>query len=368
MRKLLILFLSILLLPLASVKADTPTEELHFFYKDDCQYCEQEEVWLDDFEKNESVIVRKYNIGNPEDFLIFEEYLDKHDFNIPSVPFLVYNDQAFMGFTDYDTFINKTTLNENSLICEIDKPCEDETLLLGFINPKKLSMPVLASVLGLIDGFNPCAMWVLIILLSFLIQFKDRRKMAYLGTLFIAVTGIMYYFIISSWVNVRPLINSIASFQIFLALVLLIVGVYSLYNNLNKKTGCHVEASEKRNTIIKRISKIVSSGSMLYSIFAILLLAVTVNLIELTCSLGIPVMFTEILTLNKVRGASFQFYLLIYILFFILDDLIIFGIALYTFKIKGISNRFTKVIQNVGSILLIIFALIMLFKPSLLVM
>lgn len=367
MRKLKIFLLVLLLLPLTSIKAETEIETIHFFYKDDCQYCDKEEAWLDTLDQDENVLVHKYNIGNPDDFEVFESYLDMHEITIPSVPLLVYENQVFVGYLDQNDFVNQTQISGGEF-CEIDKACQEEKLLLGFINPKNLSFPLLAAVLGLIDGFNPCAMWVLIILLSFLIQFKDRKKMAILGTWFIAVTGLMYYLIIASWINVRPLINSIAAFQTILALILLAVGLISFYKNIKKEAGCKAEESTQRSSIIKRISKIVNASSMFYSLLTITLLAITVNLIELTCSLGIPLMFTEILSLNRVSGLPFQAYLLIYIFFFVLDDLIIFGIALYSFKIKGISNRFTKKIQNFGSILLILFALIMLFKPSLLVM
>lgn len=365
MRKLGIIFLMLLLLPITSLKAETTEDALHFFYKDDCQYCEKEAGWLDELQ---DVTIHKYNIGNPKDFDIFESFLDQHDIKIPSVPLLVYGDQAFVGYLEYHDFIEETKLGSDGGFCEIDQPCEEEKLLFNFINPKKLSLPILAALLGLIDGFNPCAMWVLIILLSFLIQFKDRKKMALLGSWFIGITGIMYYLIIASWINIRPLINSISIFQTTLALLLLAVGLYSFYKNMQKEKGCKAEKTRHRTSMIKRITKIVDSKSIFYSLIAITLLAITVNLIELTCSLGIPVMFIEILSLNNIHGLPFQINLFIYVLFFILDDLIIFGIALYSFKIKGISNNFTKTIQNLGSILLILFALIMLFKPSLLLM
>ena len=47
--------------------------------------------------------------------------------------------------------------------------------LIGKVNMKNVSLTTSAIVIGLVDGFNPCAMWILLFLISVLIGMKDRN-------------------------------------------------------------------------------------------------------------------------------------------------------------------------------------------------
>ena len=105
---------------------------------------------------------------------------------------------------------------------------------------------------------------------------------------------------------------------------------------------------------------------MLFAVLGIMLLAASVNLIELLCSLGLPVMYTEILGLNSLSHLEYGLYMLVYILFFLIDDLIIFFIAMKTLKLKGISNKYMKYSHLVGGLIMLVIGILMLIKPSLL--
>ena len=100
------------------------------------------------------------------------------------------------------------------------------------------------------------------------------------------------------------------------------------------------------------------------AILGIILLAVSVNVIELLCSLGLPVMFTEILAINEVKSGMQLFYSIIYVFFFLIDDIIIFVIAMKTLEIKAISNKYGKYAHLIGGIIMLIIGFLMIFKPE----
>ena len=100
------------------------------------------------------------------------------------------------------------------------------------------------------------------------------------------------------------------------------------------------------------------------SLIGISILAISVNLIELACSLGFPSIFTELLAINNVDGALKIIYLLIYIFFYMLDDMVIFIISMATLELTGITNKYTKITTLISAIIMIIMGLLMLFKPS----
>jgi hypothetical protein len=95
-----------------------------------------------------------------------------------------------------------------------------------------------------------------------------------------------------------------------------------------------------------------------------MLLAFSVNLIELLCSLGLPVIFTQVLSLNNLSTIEYIIYMIIYIIFFLIDDIIIFVIAMKTLEIKAISNKYTKYSHLIGGLIMLIIGLLLILKPE----
>ena len=94
------------------------------------------------------------------------------------------------------------------------------------------------------------------------------------------------------------------------------------------------------------------------------MLAVTVNIVELFCSLGLPAMFAQVLALNDTTSTMRIIYCLLYVIFFILDDALVFFISMKTLEIKAISNKFGKYSSLIGGLLMIAIGFLMLYKPE----
>ena len=154
-----------------------------------------------------------------------------------------------------------------------------------------------------------------------------------------------------------------------MALVALVAGILNLNNyikSLSKDDGCEVVDDKKRRKIIDSIIKITSNKKFILAFFGIILLAATVNLIELMCSIGIPLIFTQILSMNNLNTFKYMIYMFIYIVFFLLDDILIFTISMNTLKVTGISTKYTKYSHLVGGIIMLIIGILMLLKPEIL--
>lgn len=123
-----------------------------------------------------------------------------------------------------------------------------------------------------------------------------------------------------------------------------------------------IKVVEKK--IINSIKKIIKEKSFILALFGIVVLAASVNVIELLCSLGLPVMFTQILTINEVSKTAQIIYSLIYVFFFLIDDIVVFTIAMKTLEIKAISNKFGKYSHLIGGIIMLIIGFLMIYKPE----
>jgi hypothetical protein len=171
-----------------------------------------------------------------------------------------------------------------------------------------------------------------------------------------------------AWLGITTtLLTKVSWFRILIALVALIgafINLKSFYKSIKTGSGCEVVDNKKRKNIMTRIKKITTEKSFILALIGVMILAVSVNIIELACSAGIPVLFTNILALNNLTKLQTSLYVYLYIFFFLIDDIIVFVIAMLTLNIKAISTRYTKYSHLIGGILMLIIGLLMLFKPS----
>lgn len=242
-----------------------------------------------------------------------------------------------------------------------------DTGLFGVVSLKDVSLPIFTIILGFIDGFNPCAMWILIFLITMMFSMHDRKKMWILGLTFIFTSGFVYLCFMVSWLSLASFLSSVILIRFLIASFAVVFGMVNIYRyikSLNSDVGCDVTDKKKRLKIMDRIKRIVNEKSFLLSILGIMLLAFSVNLIELLCSLGIPVMFTNILAMNDLSTLEYVIYMGLYLIFFLIDDILVFVIAMKTLKIKGISNKYTKYSHLVGGIIMVLLGILMVLKPE----
>lgn len=187
-----------------------------------------------------------------------------------------------------------------------------------------------------------------------------------LGLTFIFFSALVYLFFMMAWLNLASTIIS-TWFKYVIALVAIIgsiINIRSYIKDRKKDAGCQVTSSTKRKKIIYKIQKIVNEKSFILALIGIMALAFSINLIELACSAGLPVLFTQILAINNLSVFEYSLYIFLYLLFFIIDDLVIFIIAMVTLKITGISNKYTKYSHLIGGIIMFIIGILMAFKTD----
>ena len=415
--KFLIVFAVFLLLPV-SAKADEKVINIHLFYGNGCPHCAAEEEFLSDYLKDRTdVKLYKYEIwyDSHNQELLSKVQKEMGTTNKNGVPFTVIGKKTIVGYADGVTdeqikdainyYLNNdyrdyageitgkvkkaevkedTTKDESKTedkkenkiekaddIKDSNQTDENVTVpVLGKINAKKVSLPILAVVLGFVDGFNPCAMWILIFLITMLFNMKDRKKMWILGLTFILTSGIVYLMFMLAWLNLATFISKIAFIRLLIAVIALVVGLINVYkyiDSLKKKDeGCDVVDKKDRKKIMEKIISITHEKKFIIALLGIMVLAASVNIIELMCSIGIPLLFTQILAMNNLSTFSYMMYMFIYIFFFLIDDIVIFVISMVTLKVTGLSTKYTKYSHLIGGIIMLIIGLLLIIKPELL--
>lgn len=390
----LCLLLVVLLFPLV-VNAKENKVTLYLFHGDGCPHCASEIEYLNRIEKKyNNLEIVKYEVWYDEDNSKFLNQV-KESFGVsnPYVPTTVIGNTLITGFSDstgnkieraikyYSSNdyidqvqkIKEGTFNKEKYEDsfekyekETDKDVTINIPLLGKVNLKRVSLMASAVIIGLVDGFNPCAMWILLFLISVLIGMKNKKRMWTLGVAFLTTSALVYMLIMLSWIQIAVKITTVIWIRNIIAIIALIGAVINIrsYIKSRKSSGCEVVDDKKRKSIFNKIKKFTSEKSFILALVGVIGLAISVNLVELACSAGLPLVFTELLALNNVSDSMKFLYTIIYIVFFLLDDLIVFFIAMFTMKITGISTKYNKYSHFIGGIIMLLIGILLIFKPE----
>ena len=390
MKKILKLLIVIALLFSFSVSAKEKVT-LYFFHGDGCPHCAEEQTDLiEELKKDETINVVEIEVWHDnENKELLEKVINAYGTR-SGVPYNVIGDTTIIGYSeangekikrainyykehDYTDEIQKIKNGEKVKINdqfskEEEKTDEEQTIdvpIIGKVNLKNISVMSAAVLIGLVDGFNPCAMWILLFLITTLISLKDRKRLILLGSIFLLTSGFVYFLIMFSWLNIVVSVSTSLVFRFLIAIFAIVAGIYNLYNfykGLKSDDGCEVIDKKKRKDIFKKIKKFTHEKSLLLAILGIMLLAVSVNIVELLCSAGLPLVFSELLLLNNITGVKAIGYDLVYIIFFLLDDFIVFIIALKTLDVVGVSTKFNKYSHLIGGIIMILIGAYLLIQ------
>ena len=385
--------------------------DAYLFYGNGCPHCDKEiKFFWSIKDKYPDLRLISYEVYySQENSLLMQKVANYLGAEGGGVPFLIIGDKYFVGFgeesspIEIEARINKCLIKKcpnhvggilgfkngevNSLIQEEPinteisnkeivsgkeintETKENEKIIklpfLGNTNIHKLSLPVLAILMGLLDGFNPCAMWTLLFLISLLLGMNNRKRMWTLGVAFIVTSASVYFIFMSAWLNLVLFLGLIIWVRLFIALLALFGGGYSIREFfINKTNSCKVTGGEKRQKVFENLKNIVKQNNLWIALGGIILLAFLVNLVELICSAGLPAVFTQVLAMNDLSTWGYYSHILLYIFFFMIDDLFVFFIAMITLKMTGITTKYAKYSHLVGGILMVLIGILLIFKPE----
>lgn len=400
-RSLKILFLVICLFSFCNVVNAVSEKNLvniYLFHSYTCKHCKEEIKLLDELEKEyDNIKVYKYEVNENENGELLKNISEIMGSKVTGTPYTIIGNKVFSGYDyenskgrfkgaieyyskygyedkvgEYISSIPLPSYEVKDTDPDVDEYINDyisykvKLPLIGEVKLKNLTLPLITVVIGLADGFNPCAMWVLLFLISMLIGMKDKKRMWILGSTFLLTSALIYLIFMMSWLNLANLLISVVWVRVIIAVVSLVGGFINLrgYIKHRKVSGCDVVDDKKRNRIITRIKKFTTEKNFWLAILGVIVLAISVNVVELACSAGLPVMFIEILSLNNLTAIEEIIYIVLYMLFFLLDDFVVFVIAMTTLSLTGVSSKYGNLSKLIGGILMLFIGLLLMFKPE----
>ncbi|MGZ9139552.1 MAG: glutaredoxin family protein, partial [Nitrospira sp.] len=343
----LILYLFVLLVlsgtPLQA--AGTTTPDIDVFVRAGCPHCEAAKIFLDELRREQpSLHIALHDIAeDPAARQRLITLVQERGITTVGVPTFLIGTELIVGFQSSETTGAeiRAKLDRKAPGVALPPIVESiETRWLGRLRVHDLGLPLFTVLIGLLDGFNPCAMWVLLFLLSLLVNLQDRRKMALIAGTFVAVSGLFYFAFMAAWLNMFLLIGLSRAVQIGLGGIAIFMGAVNVKDFFALHRGISLSIPESAKPgLYARIRRILQAEHLTGAVAGVILLACLVNTIELLCTAGFPALYTQLLTMQQLPTWQYYGYLGLYNLAYIFDDSLMVTIAVVTLSRRKLQER-----------------------------
>jgi hypothetical protein len=352
-----------------------------------CGHCADEKAFLQSLQAEDARIsVRLYDIAETDGSQWFKAATQA--FHLPlTLPITLVGREIVQGFDSAETTgaqIRRLLETQRgqphqgfaALLAEQPSPPAAQTAaapllvklpLLGVHDVAAWPLPALSAILGFLDGFNPCAMWVLVTFLLALMQLGSRRRMWTVAGLFIVAETLMYYLILNLWFRVWDFVGMDRYVTPLVGALVMGGGLFFLYEwykSLGTAMACRVMDLEQRSRLVQRIRRLADGPLTVATAVGIVGLAFSVNVVEFACSIGYPQTFSKIIEMNGLGFWSTQACMAIYIVFYMLDDFAVFALALWGFEQIQLTQRYSRWSTGLGGLLMLFLGWVLWFRPE----
>ncbi len=356
--------------PKADASAQSP--DIEVFVREGCPHCARAEAFLAKLQLEQpqlGITVRDVS-KEPAALDRLKQISESLGFASARVPTFVVGGQLIVGFSDE---ANTAQLIRNSLAQARSQSralpiVTSETFALDFFGHRlaldQVGLPVFTLAMGLIDGFNPCSMWVLILMISLLAPMKDRLRMIAVAGTFVAVEGIAYFIFMAAWLNLFLFVGLSRASEVIIAVLALAAGVINLKDFVAFGRGVSLSIPEAAKPgLYARMRGVLQAENLAGAIAGVVVLAVLVQIVEFMCTSGFPVLYTRILTLRHLDNVTYYGYLLLYDAAYMLDDVIVLAIGVVTLSQRRLQEREGQWLKLISGLVMIALGAYLLFIP-----
>ncbi|MDF1515157.1 MAG: hypothetical protein P1S60_15210, partial [Anaerolineae bacterium] len=369
---------------------------IYFFWGDGCPHCAEAEPFLEDLARRYPQIeIIDYEVwNNAENRFIFIQFAEAYGMDSRYVPTIFIGNQQWVGFTEQ---IGKE-ITAAVKACAADscpdagagiiaghEPGEDNgnpgsnggnpdqsgrtiTIpLLGEIDLNAQSLWISTALISFVDGFNPCSLWVLSILIALTLRTGSRKKMFIIGLTFITVTALVYVLFIAGLFTMLTFISFITWIQVAVSVLALFFAVINIKDYFWYKEGLSFTIDDgQKPGLYKRMRRVLQAGdSMAALIPATVGLGLGVSLVEFSCTAGFPVLWTNLVSAQNVSALTFGLLLLLYMVIYQIDELGIFAAAVITLRVSKLEEKHGRILKLIGGMLMLTLSGVMLINPAL---
>ncbi len=342
----------------------SPPPDVEAFVREGCPHCSRAEAFLArlQLERPALRIVIRDVERDPGALERLQQVVESHGLDTVRVPAFEVRGRLIVGYSD--------EASTGQLIRDYlgRPPRKAETFTVQFlghtVSLDQVGLPLFTLTLGLLDGFNPCSMWVLILMISLLAPMNNRPRMFAIAGTFVAVEGIAYFVFLAAWLNLFLLVGLSRISEIVIAVIALVAGAINLKDfwRFGWGVSLSIPATAKPG-IYARMRGIVQADNLAAALIGSVVLAVLVQIVELMCTSGFPALFTRILTLRQLDRPVYYAYLLLYDAAYMLDDMIVLAIGVITLSQRRLQEKEGRWLKLASGLVMVGLGIYLLLVP-----
>ncbi len=358
-------------LPAAAAAAGSEPVELVLFYGAGCPHCAAELEFLGGLAaEHPTLVVRAYEVWHDEaNLALFRQTAAAHGIEAQAVPTTFVGDRVWVGFdrrvaAEIERTVAALTVGQPA------PPVERTVIDVPLIGPVDVgSSPLVVSTLliGFVDGINPCSLWVLSMLLALVLHSRSRTRVVAVGLTFLAVTAALYGLFIAGLFTALDLAGERSWIQLAVAAVAAAFGVLHLKEYVTSAGPSLTIPAARKPGMYRRMRRLAETGrSLPATLGGTAVLAVGVSAVETPCTAGLPVLWTNLVRAEGVGWAGWTVLLTLYLAVFLIDELVLFGLAVVTMRATKLQEHHGRALQLVSGTLMLALAVTMVLAPGLL--
>ena len=340
--------------------------DLHFFWSSKCPHCLEARPFITALAK-EFNWVRLHSLeltGSKENVRLYQSMATKLGADARSVPAFFFCGQMYVGYDNPEG--TGRLLRQALLDCKEGRQGTESPLSLpAGIDPEKMSLPLFTLTIAALDAFNPCAFFVLLFLLSLMVNARSRYRMAVIGGVFVFISGLIYFLFMAAWLELFLLIGALTWVTLIAGLLALIIGVLNIKDYFLFEQGPTLSIRDSaKPALFERMRNLLSAESMASMLVGTVTLAVAANSYELLCTAGFPMVYTRVLTLQAETQATYYLYLIFYNLVYVTPLLLIVLVFTVTMGRRKLSEQEGKTLKLLSGVMMAGLGLLLLIAPE----
>ena len=375
--------------PLVARQDDSIAADIELFSRADCSHCASARAYLAELQtERPGLTVHIVDVVQDADALArLQSLADQAGVANVAVPAFHVRGRLVIGWAgheatgrrlealldghpdDVDAGPGEGCATSDDVVACVAPPLRDtvELPLLGEVDVRVLGLPLFTVVVGLLDGFNPCAMWTLLLLLSLLVRLGSRLRMALVAGTFLLASGLVYFAFMATWLNVFLLVGLTREIQVGLGVVAVMAGMLAFKDVVAFRRGISLSIPDPvKPRLYARIGRIVRAPGLPAMMAGVAVLAVMVNSVELLCTAGLPAVYTQVLTSHALPTWQNYALLGLYQVFYMLDDTLMLIVAVTTLSAKRLQEREGRWLKLVSGAVLVALGGALIVQPELL--
>jgi len=360
---------------------DPPAVNLYFFWSSRCPHCLEAKPFIEALPvRHEWIKLSSHEIfADSANRQLFVDMAAALGFAPTSVPTFMWCGTHVTGFgePEHSTKALVTSLAEcyrteygewPSGFTPLRIPPSAGQIMLPGLGEMKIdgySLPALAVILGGLDAFNPCAFFVLLFLLSLLVNTRSRARMLLIGGVFVLVSGLVYFAFMAAWLNLFRLLGGLTVITLIAGLLAMVLGSINIKDYFHSNDGVSLSLSTGRKArLFARMRALIGTGDLPTLLFGTLTLAVAANTYELLCTAGLPMVFTRILTMETLPTWQYYAYLGLYNLVYILPLAIIVLLFVFSMGRRKLTEQEGRFLKLLSGTMMLSLGVMLVFLPE----